>query len=76
MDWKESGCELRPPGFAVFSDLFLPVFFLGEGLACGTLDEHGSFYTVRYSGRGYEKGNMGQTFGYYENWKVEKYTAS
>ena len=36
----------------------------------------GKFYTVRYSGRGYGKGNMGKTFGYYENWKVEKHTAS
>ena len=33
--------DLRPPGFAVFSDFFLGVFFLGEGLAMETLDEDG-----------------------------------
>ena len=68
--------NLRPPGFAVFSDCFLSVFFRVRGWHLKLWTRMGKFYTARYSGRGYEKGNMGKTFGYYENWKVEKYTAS
>ena len=34
----------------------------------------GKFYTIRYSGRGYEKGIVGWTFGYYDFGKVEEYT--
>ena len=36
----------------------------------------GKFYTVRYSGRGYGKGNMGKTIGYYDFGKVEEYTVT